>query len=336
MKPRVPSIIFATLAIVYLTALPNAQAPATPPATPAQVTFARDIQPIIEKSCAGCHSADLKLAELDLSTREAAMKGGEHGAVIVPGSADKSKLYRMVAGLDEPAMPMEGDAAEAAEVAAIKAWIDQGANWERAGQLRQRHSADHGAVVLELPRRGDAAVEARSSHARRRAARRRARPGDHAGQRRAEQVVSRRRRTSTPSRCRCRATKLKPDEIAAVKAWIDQGAPWDVASDAGREAGDERARGAREHGDHAGAAQLLGVQAAGAEDAADRRQIRIFTSDRSVPRKRPRAEEARGGAARRQAHAHPPRVPRPDRPAADAGRSGRVRRGPVRRRVGQA
>ena len=132
MNPRVPSIIFGTLAMVYLTALPNAQAPTTPPATPAQVAFARDIQPIIEKSCAGCHSADLKLAELDLSTREAAMKGGEHGAVIVPGSADKSKLYRMVAGLDEPAMPMEGDALKPAEVAAIKAWIDQGAKWETA------------------------------------------------------------------------------------------------------------------------------------------------------------------------------------------------------------
>jgi len=60
------------------------------------------------------------------------MRGGEHGAVIVAGSAEKSKLYRMVAGLDQPAMPMQGDPLKPTEVAAIKAWIDQGANWEAA------------------------------------------------------------------------------------------------------------------------------------------------------------------------------------------------------------
>ena len=79
-----------------------------------QSSFARDIQPILEKSCASCHSADLKLADLDLSTRDAAIKGGEHGAAIVPGSAERSKLYRMVAGLDVPAMPMEGERSETA------------------------------------------------------------------------------------------------------------------------------------------------------------------------------------------------------------------------------
>ena len=94
------------------------------------MTFASDIQPILEKNCAACHSGDLKLAELDLSNREAAMRGGEHGAVIVAGNSEKSKLYRMVAGLDQPGMPMQGDPLKPAEVAAIKAWIDQGAKWE--------------------------------------------------------------------------------------------------------------------------------------------------------------------------------------------------------------
>ena len=129
---RVSSIMVGIFAIVFLTALPNAQAPGPTTATPSAVTFARDIQPILEKNCASCHSGDLKLADLDLSNREAAMRGGEHGAVIVAGNSEKSKLYRMVAGLDQPVMPMEGDALKPTEVAAIKAWIDQGANWETA------------------------------------------------------------------------------------------------------------------------------------------------------------------------------------------------------------
>ena len=123
------------------------------------------------------------------------MKGGEHGAALVPGSAEKSKLYRMVAGLDEPAMPMEGEALKPAEITAIKTWIDQGANWDapaataspapaasqpcRAERLCARHSTDHAAHVLELSRRDGPGVETRFAHARRRVARRSARSRNH-------------------------------------------------------------------------------------------------------------------------------------------------------------
>ena len=104
----VVSIALAAAVTGSAVALLRGQAPAT---APAPVTFARDIRPILEKSCWSCHSADLQLAELDLSTREAALKGGAHGTALVPGSADRSKLYRMAAGLDQPKMPMEGDPA---------------------------------------------------------------------------------------------------------------------------------------------------------------------------------------------------------------------------------
>jgi hypothetical protein len=56
------------------------------------------------------------------------LKGGDNGAAIVPGRADQSRLYRRVAGLEEPAMPMNGSLT-APQVAILKAWIDQGAHW---------------------------------------------------------------------------------------------------------------------------------------------------------------------------------------------------------------
>ena len=132
MRGRVPSIILAVAAAGTLSALALAQAPtpAAPPASP--VAFARDIQPILEKSCWNCHSADVQLADLDLSTREAAIRGGEHGAAIVPGSADKSRLYRMIAGLESITMPMDGSSLTPAEISAIKTWIDQGLNGMRS------------------------------------------------------------------------------------------------------------------------------------------------------------------------------------------------------------
>src|SRR6266851_4830016 len=92
------------------------------------VSFAKDIRPILQASCETCHG-ELQVSGLDLRTREGAVKGGDHGAAIVPGSADQSRLFRRIAGLEQPSMPMDG-ALTAQQISAIKTWIDQGAHWD--------------------------------------------------------------------------------------------------------------------------------------------------------------------------------------------------------------
>ena len=132
MRRSALSTLLITAGIGLLVALPSAQAPAPvppPAAASPSVTFARDIEPIFAKSCWNCHSADAQLADLDLSTREAALRGGEHGAALVPGNAEQSRLYRMVAGLEPITMPMDGSQLTPAEIAAIKTWIESGAEW---------------------------------------------------------------------------------------------------------------------------------------------------------------------------------------------------------------
>jgi hypothetical protein len=96
------------------------------------VSFDRDIRPILRASCETCHG-DLKVSGLDLRSRDEALKGGDHGVAIVPGSADQSRLYRRIAGLEQPSMPLNGDALTAQQIAAIKTWIDQGAHWDMSG-----------------------------------------------------------------------------------------------------------------------------------------------------------------------------------------------------------
>ena len=226
---RVSSVILGIFAIVFLTALPNAQAPSPTAAAPPAVTFARDIQPILEKSCASCHSGDLKLADLDLSNREAAMRGGEHGAVIVAGNSEKSKLYRMVAGLDQPVMPMQGDPLKPTEVAAIKAWIDQGANWESAVSFAKDiqpimerscwncHGESMQLSKLDLRTREGALRGGAHGPA--------ATPGN-AEQSRLYRAVAHLDAIKMPMQ----GDKLKPEEVAAFKAWIDQGMPWDASA----------------------------------------------------------------------------------------------------------
>ncbi len=101
--------------------------------TGAPVTFTDDIRPIFERSCWNCHGAASQLSGLDLRTRDTAITGGARGPALVPGRGEESRLYRVLAGLDNPKMPMGGGAVSETEIAAVRTWIDDGAHWDAGG-----------------------------------------------------------------------------------------------------------------------------------------------------------------------------------------------------------
>src|SRR5881394_1849175 len=81
-----------------------------PPAATRPIDFGRDVQPIFESSCGNCHGPKKEESGLRLDQRAAALKGGEHGAVIVPGKSAESLLIHAVSGLhDELKMPKKGE-----------------------------------------------------------------------------------------------------------------------------------------------------------------------------------------------------------------------------------
>src|SRR5687768_5981884 len=89
---------------------------------------------ILKQKCSQCHGGALQMSGLDLSTRESLLRGGEKGPVIVPGDSEGSRLYRRVAGLEKPAMPMAPlPPLTSQQVAMLKSWIDQGAAWSSEG-----------------------------------------------------------------------------------------------------------------------------------------------------------------------------------------------------------
>src|ERR1043166_2418185 len=89
----------------------------------------KEVQPIVQR-CLQCHGESLRMSDLDLRTREAMLKGGKTGAALVPGNAEGSTLYKRVAGLESPLMPMPPvPALNPQEIALIKDWINQGAKW---------------------------------------------------------------------------------------------------------------------------------------------------------------------------------------------------------------
>src|SRR4051794_37685277 len=72
------------------------------------VSFAKDIRPILEAACWKCHGGAAQLSKLDLRTRESALRGGALGPAIEPGNPQASRLYRLVAGVEKPSMPLDG------------------------------------------------------------------------------------------------------------------------------------------------------------------------------------------------------------------------------------
>ncbi len=124
----VPGTAPATAEPVATTATTATTAPGGPIGE--RVAYA-SVQAVFERSCYRCHGARKRKGDLRLDDKAAAMKGGEHGVVIVPGDAKKSKLYKSITlpRGHEDHMPAKGDPLTEAEIALVGRWIDEGAIW---------------------------------------------------------------------------------------------------------------------------------------------------------------------------------------------------------------
>ena len=93
--------------------------------------YTRRVAPLFAESCMACHGEDRQKGELRLDSYAFAMRGGRHGAVILPGDPKASQLMIRIslpAG-DEKAMPPEGKTPLSPDqVTAIRLWIAAGAS----------------------------------------------------------------------------------------------------------------------------------------------------------------------------------------------------------------
>ncbi len=91
------------------------------------IDFARDIYPVLKRSCFECHGVDKQESSLRLDVKANALSS----SVLEVGSPDNSELVRRISlprGHDE-VMPVLGDPLNPREVTAIRLWIEQGAQW---------------------------------------------------------------------------------------------------------------------------------------------------------------------------------------------------------------
>ena len=116
--------------------MPHNRWPRCAPENAQQIDFARQIKPLLERSCVACHSGEKPRGLFRIDARDAILKGGASGeAAIVPGHSEKSPLIDHVSGkVPESEMPPRAvrerfPALTTDEVALLRAWIDQGAEW---------------------------------------------------------------------------------------------------------------------------------------------------------------------------------------------------------------
>jgi hypothetical protein len=105
-----------------------------PAASKKDLTYDKDIKPMLENSCLKCHGPEKPKSKYRVDTREALIKGGEsEEAAVVPGKSEKSPFILYIADLVEdmempptdkrdkyPPMTKE-------QIGILRAWIDQGA-----------------------------------------------------------------------------------------------------------------------------------------------------------------------------------------------------------------
>ena len=107
----------------------------------AAVDFDRDVRPILADKCYVCHGPDGKTrkAGLRLDLKAEAFRVRDGVRAIVPGRSAESELIQRVSTAD-PAEVMPPPEAKLAlhpeEIATLRAWVDEGANWAEHWSFR--------------------------------------------------------------------------------------------------------------------------------------------------------------------------------------------------------
>src|SRR5262245_48302428 len=100
------------------------------------ISFNRDIRPILSSKCLACHGFDAKKRQADrrLDTAEGATADHNGVRAIVPGNLANSELWRRVTSTDEDEMMPPAASNKKltdAERDLLKRWIERGANYQK-------------------------------------------------------------------------------------------------------------------------------------------------------------------------------------------------------------
>lgn len=102
------------------------------PLAAAPLSFVRQIVPILADQCLECHRAEKAKGSYRLDTVEQLLRPGDSGEPpLVAGKPDEGELMRLIVTHDEDdRMPKQADPLPAAQVALLRTWIAEGADFD--------------------------------------------------------------------------------------------------------------------------------------------------------------------------------------------------------------
>lgn len=143
------SFVFCGLYLLGLTTAPlAAQETAAKPA--AKVSFYRQVRPILQRHCSGCHQPAKAGGKLILTGYEALLHGGDNGPGVVPGKPEESTLIEFISG-DKPAMPLKAEPLKKAQIEILTQWIAAGAENDTPAGLADTITAENPPVYHNSP-----------------------------------------------------------------------------------------------------------------------------------------------------------------------------------------
>ena len=113
-------------------------------------SYFRDVRPILQRQCQGCHQPAVKSSGLDLTTFDGLAKGGKHGPAFRPGAAD-SLIVKYIKGEQQPAMPLGAPPLTAEQIASISSWIAAGAKNDTPAEVKDNISQDRPPLYHQPP-----------------------------------------------------------------------------------------------------------------------------------------------------------------------------------------
>ncbi len=109
------------------------------------ISFHRQIWPLLQTSCVGCHQGAKDSGAYVMTSFDRLLAGGESGEqAILPGKPDDSYLVELITPSQGQAeMPVGKDALAMADVALIRRWIEQGARNDTPAHAMIQYDSDH-------------------------------------------------------------------------------------------------------------------------------------------------------------------------------------------------
>ncbi len=106
--------------------------------------FEREVRPVLAEHCYSCHGVDKQKAELRLDSREAVLKGGDGGKVVVVGKPEESSLIRSIRHEGDSKMPAKAPKLSDSQIASLTEWVRMGLPWPE-GEVRQLSQSEKAA-----------------------------------------------------------------------------------------------------------------------------------------------------------------------------------------------